>query len=605
MDMTTKRNNIKKRSKINNLEKPPVWNLSDLYSSTDSKKILIDLEFIKNSSKKFEKEYEGKIRKISSNNFYKAIIQYEIIDEKIDRILSYAQLLYSENLENESNKIFLQNMQEKITKYSSSLLFFHLEINELSDKQIKLLFKNEILKKFKTWVYNLRSFKPYQLEKKIEKLMHDKNITSNHAWIKLFDETIASLKFPFRKKELSSAEILNLLSDNNSLVRKEAAKSIGKILGNNVKIFSTITNTLAKDKSINDEWRKFSNPVSSRNLNNVVEDEVVEALSKSVTSSYSRLSHRYYAIKAKWFGQKTLNYWDRNAPLPFQSKKKYNWNNSRELVLEAYYDFNFSIGEIAKKFFDNSWIHALVEKGKSPGAFSASTVPSVHPYILLNFQGKIRDVSTLAHELGHGVHQYLSASKQGHLNSSTPLTLAETASVFGEMLVFKSILNNQNNELEKKALLANKIEDMLNTVIRQIAFFEFEKNIHENRKIKELSIEEICSIWIKVQKQSLGPSIKFDDEYKYYWTYIPHFIHSPFYVYAYAFGDCLVNSLYAVYEDGLKDFDLKYIKLLESGGSKNYKDLLKPFNLNPSRPDFWSKGLKVIESFINQIEDIK
>ena len=580
----------------------PVWNLGDLYSSINSRKILKDLNLIEKLSKSFSKKYEGKVIKLSAIKLLKAIEEIEKIDEIMDKILSYAHLLVSENIENEKNKIFFQQMQEKITKFSSMLIFFTLELNQISDKKIKIFFKEKKLTKYKNWIINRRSFKPYQLDKKLEKLLQDKSLTSSSAWIRLFDDTIAALRFPFKNKLLSSAEILNFLSDNKSSTRKAAAKSVGKTLGKNINLFATITNTLAKDKSINDEWRKLPNPVSARNLSNVVEDKVVDALSNTVSDSYKKLSHRYYAIKAKWFGLKKLKYWDRNAPLPFQSKKQYTWDSAREIVTKAYTDFNPSIGKIVEIFFEKSWIHAPVMTGKSPGAFSASTVPSVHPYILLNFQGKSRDVATLAHELGHGVHQYLSANKQGHFNSSTPLTLAETASVFGEMLTFKSLLKNEKNLKEKKALLANKVEDMLNTVVRQIAFYQFEKEVHLQRKKSELSTEEICSIWIQVQKESLGPSIEFEEEYKYYWSYIPHFIHSPFYVYAYAFGDCLVNSLYGVYEEGLSNFDKKYITLLESGGSKDYKNLLKPFHLNPSNADFWKKGIKVIENFIDDLE---
>ena len=580
----------------------PVWNLGDLYSSINSRKILKDLNLIEKLSKSFSKKYEGKVTKLSAIKLLKAIEEIEKIDEIMDKILSYAHLLVSENIENEKNKIFFQQMQEKITKFSSMLIFFTLELNQISDKKIKIFFKEKKLIKYKNWIINRRSFKPYQLDKKLEKLLQDKSLTSFSAWIRLFDDTIAALRFPFKNKLLSSAEILNFLSDNKSSTRKAAAKSVGKTLGKNINLFATITNTLAKDKSINDEWRKLPNPVSARNLSNVVEDKVVDALSNTVSDSYKKLSHRYYAIKAKWFGLKKLKYWDRNAPLPFQSKKQYTWDSAREIVTKAYTDFNPSIGKIVEIFFEKSWIHAPVMTGKSPGAFSASTVPSVHPYILLNFQGKSRDVATLAHELGHGVHQYLSANKQGHFNSSTPLTLAETASVFGEMLTFKSLLKNEKNLKEKKALLANKVEDMLNTVVRQIAFYQFEKEVHLQRKKSELSTEEICSIWIQVQKESLGPSIEFEEEYKYYWSYIPHFIHSPFYVYAYAFGDCLVNSLYGVYEEGLSNFDKKYITLLESGGSKDYKNLLKPFHLNPSNSDFWKKGIKVIENFIDDLE---
>ena len=580
----------------------PVWNLGDLYSSINSRKILKDLHLIEKLSKSFSKKYEGKVIKLSAIKLLKAIEEIEKIDEIMDKILSYAHLLVSENIENEKNKIFFQQMQEKITKFSSMLIFFTLELNQISDKKIKIFFKEKKLIKYKNWIINRRSFKPYQLDKKLEKLLQDKSLTSSSAWIRLFDDTIAALRFPFKNKLLSSAEILNFLSDNKSSTRKAAAKSVGKTLGKNINLFATITNTLAKDKSINDEWRKLPNPVSARNLSNVVEDKVVDALSNTVSDSYKKLSHRYYAIKAKWFGLKKLKYWDRNAPLPFQSKKQYTWDSARKIVTKAYTDFNPSIGKIVEIFFEKSWIHAPVMTGKSPGAFSASTVPSVHPYILLNFQGKSRDVATLAHELGHGVHQYLSANKQGHFNSSTPLTLAETASVFGEMLTFKSLLKNEKNLKEKKALLANKVEDMLNTVVRQIAFYQFEKEVHLQRKKSELSTEEICSIWIQVQKESLGPSIEFEEEYKYYWSYIPHFIHSPFYVYAYAFGDCLVNSLYGVYEEGLSNFDKKYITLLESGGSKDYKNLLKPFHLNPSNADFWKKGIKVIENFIDDLE---
>ena len=601
-----KKQNKTTKNRISNLKKDlPIWNLSDLYPSIKSNKINIDLNKIYKFSKNFEKKYEGNIIKLNSKNLLKAIIELEEIDELMDRILSFAHLLVAENVNHENNKIFFQQMQEKITKFSSFLIFFTLELNQIDKKKLSNLLKDEKLSKYKTWIENRRSFKPYQLDKNLEKLIQDKSITSSGAWIRLFDETIASLRFPFKKKELSSAEILNFLSDNKSSVRKSAAKSVGKILKKNVKIFATITNTLAKDKSINDDWRKLPSPVTSRNLSNVVEDEVVDALARSVTSSYSRLSHRYYKIKASWFGSKKLKYWDRNAPLPFQSKKIYSWDQAKDLVVDSYYNFNPEVGKIVRKFFTESWIHAPVLDGKSPGAFSASTVPSVHPYILINFQGKARDVSTLAHELGHGVHQYLAAKKQGHFNSSTPLTLAETASVFGEMLTFKSILANEKNIKEKKALLANKVEDMLNTVVRQIAFFEFEKRIHNKRRETELTVDQICNIWMDVQRESLGPSIDFEDEYKYYWTYIPHFIHSPFYVYAYAFGDCLVNSLYSVYEDSLTNFDKKYITLLESGGSLKYRELLKPFNLNPSDSNFWKKGISLIENFIDELEEIK
>ncbi len=597
-----RKNNQTNASK--NLGKLPIWNLKDLYFSQNDKTLTKDLNYIKKSTHKFENKYLNKVKTLSAVKLFKAISQLEQIDELMDKILSYAHLLVAEDGNNEKNKIFYQQMQETITKYASSIIFFTLELNQISEKQINKLVKNKNLQIYKNWILNKRSFKPYQLDLKIEKILQDKSITSHSAWIRLFDDIITSLKFPFKKEQLTSAEIFNYLSDKNETNRKIAAKSVGKVLGNNIKIFSTITNTLAKDKSINDNWRKLPSPVSARNLSNVVEDSVVDSLVSSVVEYYPKLSHRYYGLKARWFKKKQLMYWDRNAPLPFEISKTYDWKEAQHVVTNAYSSFNPEIGNIVKKFFEGKWIHAPVQEGKSPGAFAASTVSSVHPFILVNFQGKTRDVSTLAHELGHGIHQYLAGKNQTHFNSSTPLTLAETASVFGEMLTFKSILEQATSKKERKALLANKVEDMLNTVIRQIAFFQFEKEVHNLRRGTELSIDKICSIWMDVQKASLGPSIKYDEEYKYFWSYIPHFIHSPFYVYAYAFGDCLVNSLFDTYEKGLTDFDDKYINLLKSGGSKKYADLFKPFNLNLSKKSFWKKGLNVIENFIDELETL-
>tara|TARA_Y100001960_G_scaffold322672_1_gene399583 strand:+ start:56 stop:1855 length:1800 start_codon:yes stop_codon:yes gene_type:complete len=587
-----------------NLSELPIWNLKDLYLSQNDKSLIRDLNLIKTNTLKFENKYLNKVQYLNADDLYKAIHKLEKLDVLMDKILSYTHLLVAEDGNNEKNKIFYQQMQETITNYASSIIFFTLELNQISEKQINKLVKNQKLEIYKNWIINKRNFKPYQLDLKIEKILQDKSITSHSAWIRLFDDLITSLKFPFKKKELTSAQIFNFLSDKNESNRKMAAKSVGKVLGNNIKVFATITNTLAKDKSINDSWRKLPTPVTARNLSNVVEDSVVDSLVSSVIEYYPKLSHRYYALKAKWFKKKHLMYWDRNAPLPFQSSKIFTWSEAQNTVVDAYSKFNSEIGNIVKKFFDEKWIHAPVLAGKSPGAFAASTVASVHPYILVNFQGKTRDVSTLAHELGHGVHQYLAGKHQTHFNASTPLTLAETASVFGEMLTFKLILEKANSKKERKALLANKVEDMLNTVIRQIAFFQFEKEVHTLRKNSELSIDKICSIWMDVQKTSLGPSIKYEEEYKYFWSYIPHFIHSPFYVYAYAFGDCLVNSLFNTYQQGLINFDDKYINLLKSGGSKKYDELFIPFNLNLSKKSFWKKGLKVIESFIDELETL-
>ena len=597
----SKRVNLRKTGQLGTL---PSWNLRDFYESPNSDKIKSDFKEINIKSNNFEKKYKNNVGKLKSKELLKAICDLEKIEEKINKVMSYAYLLFAENIDHNENKIFFQSTKEKITKFSSSIIFFNLELNLIDEKKLLKHLKNSKLRKYKNWIEVSRSFKPHQLNNDLEKFMRDKNITSSSSWSRLFDETIASLRFPFHNKLLTSTEIFNYMSDLDPKKRKESAQSIGNILKKNINLFTSISNNLVKDKMINDEWRKLPNPVRSRNLSNVVEDKVVNALSSSVQNYYSKLSHRYYSLKAKWFGKKQLMYWDRNAPLPFQSNRLFSWEEAKSIVINAYGLFSDEIGEIAKLFFEKSWIDAQVKKGKQGGAFSASTVPSLHPFILLNYQGKLRDVSTLAHELGHGVHQFL-ASEQGYFNSSTPLTLAETASVFGEMLTFKFLLSKESKAETKKALLANKVEDMLNTVVRQISFFEFEKQLHFKRKQSELTANEICEIWMNTQSKSLGPAIKMNNEYKYYWSYIPHFIHSPFYVYAYAFGDCLVNTLYSVYEKNSDNFVEKYINLLKAGGSKKYTELLKPFDLNPSKKIFWRNGLDVISDLIDELEELE
>ncbi|MCA8931864.1 MAG: M3 family oligoendopeptidase, partial [Rhodospirillaceae bacterium] len=442
---------------------------------------------------------------------------------------------------------------------------------------------------------------PHQLSDELEQYVHDKHVTGRQSWVRLFDETIAALRFPIQGREMTSSEALNCLSDRDGAKRKEAAESIGDVLGSRVRLFAHITNTLAKDKQIDDGWRKFAEPWSSRNLSNQVEDAVVDALVEAVRNAYPRLSHRYYALKAKWFGGDKLDYWDRNAPLPDDQDRPIPWADARDIVLDAYRGFTPLMADTAKRFFDGGWIDAPVRDGKSPGAFAHPVVPSAHPYVLVNYHGKTRDVMVLAHELGHGVHQVL-AGDQGHLLSDTPLTLAETASVFGEMLTFRALLAREASPAKRRSLLASKVEDMLNTVIRQVAFFEFERRVHTERREGELAVERINDIWMDVQGESLGPALRFDDRYRVYWTYIPHFIHSPFYVYAYAFGDCLVNSLYALYRGAEEGFAERYLDLLRAGGTKRHHELLAPFGLDASDPRFWDQGLAMIGDLLDELE---
>ena len=586
-------------SQIKNL---PEWNLDDLYSSENDKNLTIDLKWLDKECTKFENDFKNKLSKLSAQNFLKCILRYEKIQNISGRIMSFAGLKYYQSTTDPKRAKFLADMQDKITVSSSKLVFFSLEINNIDNKKINSLLKGDVqLSRFKPIFDSLRKMKNHQLSTELEAFLHDQSVVGTSAWNRLFDETIAGLKFTINNKELNIESTLNLLSDNDRKTRELGAKEVARVLGKNINIFSRITNTLAKEKEIEDRWRKMPSPQFGRHLSNDVEPEVVEALRNAVVSAYPETSHRYYKLKAKWMGLKKMEIWDRNAPLPNQDNQIVNWADAQKTVLDAYRDFSPKMAAIAEPFFHKGWIDAEVKAGKAPGAFAHPTVTNVHPYIMLNYLGKPRDVMTLAHELGHGVHQVL-AAKQGELLSSTPLTLAETASVFGEMLTFNKILGNADSNAERKVLLAGKVEDMINTVIRQIAFYDFECKLHEARSLGELTPSQINEIWMSVQVESLGPCFNFMEGYETFWAYVPHFIHSPFYVYAYAFGDGLVNALYSVYEEGLPNFDLKYFEMLKAGGSKHHSELLKPFGLDASDPKFWNKGLSVISKMIDELE---
>ena len=575
----------------------PNWNLKDFYLSIDDKQIEKDLELFKNFTLNFSNKYKDKLLSYAVD-FEKIIKEYEDGNELGDKLGNYAFLIYATNMNDQKTVQFYQGINEKLTEISSNLIFFTNEINSSSDNDFEAFINGS--GKYKNWLINLRRFKDHQLDQKSEKIFLDKNLTSNSSWVRFFEEQINDLKFVINGKEYNSSDALNLLSDHDEEIRKKAALSIESVFQKNVKTFTFITNTLAKDKITNDKWRNYTSPVESRNLANNVEGEVVDALTKSVTSNYKNISHRYYEIKSRLFNKKQLDYWDRNAPYPNSPKKLIQWEEAKDIVLRSYENFDQSFKDIVLLFFQNNWIDAELKSGKSPGAFAASTIPSIHPYILTNFHGKTRDVMTLAHELGHGCHQYLS-SKQGLLLSSTPLTLAETASVFGEMMTFRTLLDESDKDT-RKFLLASKIEDMINTVVRQISFFEFEKLVHNERKNIELSSDQISDFWMTTQSESLGPHIKLSEGYKYFWTYIPHFIHTPFYVYAYAFGDCLVNILIQLYDEGLPNFKNHYIDLLKSGGSQHYSQVLKPFNVDLTNQQSWQKGLSMISGLIDEFE---
>ncbi|MDE0051459.1 MAG: M3 family oligoendopeptidase [Rhodospirillales bacterium] len=579
----------------------PGWDLSDLYPAPDSDALKHDLTEAAQAAKALHQEFAGRVADLDGAALGGLVARYETIRETLARLTSYAYLVYCTAMDDAETAQFFQTVREETTATESRLLFLTLELNRIDDDALAEKLDAPALARYAPWVRDVRTFRPYQLSDEVERLLHEKQVAGRAAWMRLFDETMAGLRFSVGGESLGSADALNLLLDKDGEVRKEAAKAIGSVLGENVRTFALITNTLAKDKEIEDQWRGFARPISARNLGNRVEDEVVDALIAAVEAAAPRLAHRYYALKARWMGTDRLDYWDRSAPLPEDDDRTIGWEEASATVLAAYAAFSPALADIGRRFFDNDWIDVPVRHGKSPGAFAHPTVPGAHPYLLLNYQGKARDVMVLAHELGHGIHQVL-AGGQGLLMAETPLTLAETASVFGEQLTFRALLDGESDPVRRRVMLAGKVEDMLNTVVRQVAFCAFERRVHEERRSGELTPDRLSEHWLAVQSESLGPALRFHDEYRYYWTYIPHFIHAPFYVYAYAFGECLVNALYAVYRAEPAGFEEKYIEMLRAGGSLRHRELLAPFGLDASDPAFWSLGLDVIAGFVDELE---
>ena len=586
----------------NSLGSLPEWNLDDLYTAEDAPELTRDMAWLDTACADFARDYQGKLAGLSATELLTAITRYEAIDVIAGRIMSFAGLRYYQMTIDSDRAKFMSDCQDKITAMTTPLVFYGLEFNRIDEAALaEKLSENSALARYKPVMDRMRAMKPYQLSDELEKFLHDQSTVGAAAWNRLFDETIAGLSFTVNGQELTIEGTLNLLTEQDRSQREAATRELARVFGQHLKTFSRIHNTLAKEKEIEDRWRGMPTPQLGRHLSNHVEPEVVEALRNAVVAAYPRLSHRYYRLKAKWLGLERMQVWDRNAPLPMDDTRIVSWDEAQATVLEAYAAFDPAMADLAKPFFTDGWIDAGVKPGKAPGAFAHPTVTTVHPYVMLNYLGKPRDVMTLAHELGHGVHQVLAAG-QGELLSSTPLTLAETASVFGEMLTFRKLLAGAKTQTERKTLLAGKVEDMINTVVRQIAFYDFECKLHAARGQGELTPDDINLLWMSVQAQSLGDAFDFVEGYETFWAYIPHFVHSPFYVYAYAFGDGLVNALYAVYEEGDADFKAKYFDMLRAGGSKHHKELLAPFGLDASDPKFWDKGLSMIEGMIDELE---
>ncbi|WP_120635151.1 M3 family oligoendopeptidase [Ruegeria sp. EL01] len=579
----------------------PEWDLSDLYTSEDAPELSRDLDWLEGECASFAADYEGKLADLDAQGLLTCVLRNEKINSIAGRIMSFAGLRYYQLTTDAERAKFLSDMQEKITIFTTPLVFFTLEINRIDDEALKAQFTaNADLARYEPVFRRIRAMKPYQLSDELEKFLHDLGVVGD-AWERLFDETIAGLTFTVDGDELNIEGTLNLLTEQDRSKREAASRELASVFQGNIKTFARVHNTQAKEKEILDRWRNMPTAQTGRHLSNDVEPEVVEALREAVVAAYPKLSHRYYELKRKWLGLDVMQVWDRNAPLPMEDTRVVDWAKAETMVMDAYNAFDPRMGEIAAPFFSKGWIDAAVKPGKAPGAFAHPTVTDVHPYVMLNYLGKPRDVMTLAHELGHGVHQVLAAD-QGEMLSSTPLTLAETASVFGEMLTFRTMLDQAETPEQRKILLAGKVEDMINTVVRQIAFYDFECKLHAARREGELTPDDINALWMSVQAESLGPAFEFMDGYETFWAYIPHFVHSPFYVYAYAFGDGLVNALYSVYESGADGFEDKYFEMLRAGGSKHHSELLAPFALDASDPKFWDKGLSMISGFIDELE---
>ena len=586
----------------------PTWDLTDLYDGIADGAIAADIAACRQEAEQLEAAWQGRLADADGAALAGLIADYERILEMLGKAQSHAQLLFAASTTDSQIARHHQSIREASADIGARLLFIELELAALDDAHVTQLLDTPALAVWQPWLRRVRAWAPHQLAPDMERMLAERAPSGRGAWVRLFDETAAALRFPFGGADVTEAEILNALSSPNGDERRAAGESLSTTLKDNERLLSLVLNTIAKDKEVEDRWRGFARPVDSRNLDNDVDDGTVDALVGAVDSRNADLAHRYYRLKAGWMGGDTINWWDRNAPLPGGDDRQFSWDEARQLVLDSFAGFDQQMAEQAEPFFSRNWIDAEPRAGKSSGAFSHPVTPSAHPYILMNFSGKSRDVMTLAHEMGHGIHQRLAADR-GYLMSDTPLTLAETASVFAEMLAFRRLVDSADDPAIRRRLLAGKVEDMLNTVVRQIAFHNFETRFHDARRNAELTAEEISDIWMETQRAALGPSVVTGDDYRPIWGYIPHFVHTPFYVYAYAFGDCLVNALWQSYQlaqagGQAADFVTGYRNLLQAGGTERYDVALQRFDLDPRDPAFWSLGLDMISGMIDELEGL-
>jgi oligoendopeptidase F len=575
-----------------------IWNLGDLYSSPSDPQIEVDAKWLREQVLSFS-SYRGKVAGLGPADLLQAIERLEKINEQAQKLLAYAYLEFSTQTSNPAASALFQSRKELYSEIRRDTLFFDLEWTKLEDSRAEELASGPLLSKYGHYLISLRRYKPHLLSEPEERILAEKEPAGASAWGALFDKMLSQLRFGEKKR--TESELLSDIYSPDREVRKRAATELSDGLQSILLPLTHIFNTILFDKSIDDRLRQYPHWLSSRNLSNEADDAMVGALVNAVCSRYD-LVERYYRLKRKFLGYDELFDYDRYAPVQVPAEVKTTWDEAKEIVLTSYGDFSPEMEKIALRFFKEGWIHAPVLPGKRSGAFSHPVVPSAHPYVFLNFTGSRRDVMTLAHELGHGIHQYLARS-QGLFNSDTPLTIAESASVFGEMLVFRSVLKRTTSPVERLGLLCSKIEDTCATVFRQVAMNRFEEAVHNGRRTRgELDPDFISSAWIETQTAMFGDSMRLLDHYKIWWSYIPHFVHSPGYVYAYAFGELLVMALYEQYLREGPDFVPKYLAFLGSGGKAKPEELLRPFGVDLADAGFWDRGMRILEELVDEAE---
>ncbi|KQW70916.1 oligoendopeptidase F [Phenylobacterium sp. Root77] len=589
------------------LDTLPEWNLADLYAGRDDPKIEADLTAAKAANDELVK-LKGRFTTLRGDPLRlgevldHGIQLYESATNGLWAVGAYAALSATVARDDPAWAKFEADLRARSSQIAADSLFFTLELNQLEDNEIEMAFKaHPPAARWRPWMRRVRLSRPHELTADLERLLIDR-APAVANWTRLFDETLARLTAKVGRETLTLPEALNRLSDPDGARRKQAAQGLAKALEERTPILALSMNTLAFEKQVEDRWRKYPDPAASRHLANEVDADAVQALEAAVVEAYPSVSHRYYALKAKVMGRKTLDYWDRNAPLDTAAPRTYGWEEAKGMVLESFSDLAPKFADTAQTFFTHPWIDARPRTGKQSGAYSHPVTANRHPYVFMNYMGERRDVLTLAHELGHAVHQTLCAPL-GTLLADTPLTLAETASIFGEGLVFERLLAGASKQ-ERLGLLAGKIEDGLNTVVRQIAFHRFETQFHAMRQEGELAPEDISALWLEVMAESLGPAVKLNPGYEHYWAYVSHFVHAPFYVYAYAFGDLLVRGLMEKRREDPKTFAPLYEDLLAAGGTRTYVEALKPFGLNPREKAFWAAGMSQLERLVDEFDDL-